>query len=462
MHTPFSRFTRSLCGLLVVASLFLFGGCLEERLVWSPDGQHAAVLAKDGLRLCSPDGALAEPIVPGATLAIWFADSQRLLVAREREATGWPEVAASLPSSRLRQIEAAASTLWSRIQQGTPWAAATKEIDGDRQLVLACLREKYAAELASHLAPDQQAELAQQTISLAEVMLVRLRDGSAELDPPLLTFTTPAETSLTQLRLAPDEKAVAVSVPEDTKNRHFRIVVATLDPGPAPAVVATDAAAYPDWTTDGRALVYLHAATTAQDDLPQFATFQQREVRDSSGALALAESTTDLGGAIFQPFCRVRCLRDGRIVFNAAELSLPVAARDLDTEREYLFAFDPGRQSTLVRLSPRTNSEKFPQLLGFFEPSADGTQLLIGGVEGEVCVFTLATGEVEQVQPAGKGDIWLCQPAWRGPGEFSYVRRTTAVNGQAPERPFEVVLRRGDRETVLSAGWSDEMIKSLE
>ena len=49
--------------ILALSTLVLIGGCdLKRYLIWSPDGQQAAVIAPDGLRLCNADGKLSEVI----------------------------------------------------------------------------------------------------------------------------------------------------------------------------------------------------------------------------------------------------------------------------------------------------------------------------------------------------------------------------------------------------------------
>jgi hypothetical protein len=96
----------------------------------------------------------------------------------------------------------------------------------------------------------------------------------------------------------------------------------------------------------------------------------------------------------------VRCLPDGRMLFNAAEISLPFAAEDNGDPRERLYALDPGRRPTLVRLIPHKAEEELPAQQAFFEVSPDGRQVLFGSTKGEVCLLTLATGQAEKSQAA--------------------------------------------------------------
>ena len=42
----------------IFATALSITGCLKERLAWSPDGRHAAIITADGLYLTDPTGKL--------------------------------------------------------------------------------------------------------------------------------------------------------------------------------------------------------------------------------------------------------------------------------------------------------------------------------------------------------------------------------------------------------------------
>jgi hypothetical protein len=197
----------------------------------------------------------------------------------------------------------------------------------------------------------------------------------------------------------------------------------------------------------------------------RLATLVRREVLDEGGQIKLQEKPDELAGMLFSNLTRVRCLKDGRIVFNAVEFSLPVTNKDVDADRERLFAFDPLRQATLVRIVPRGEEENMPKNLAFFELSPDEKQILVGGFDGEVSVLTLVTGDVGVWQKAGEYNL-MAAPVWRAPGEITYARRNPGENGKPPSRKAEIVLRqlvseKGDQEKVLSQSWSDEMLTDV-
>jgi hypothetical protein len=186
----------------------------------------------------------------------------------------------------------------------------------------------------------------------------------------------------------------------------------------------------------------------------------QREVRDTEGKIRFQAEQKYLAGWIFSEGSRVRCLRDGRILFNAAEISLPISAKDYGEQREQLFAIDPARQATLVRVIPRKAEGKISRWLSFFEVSPDERQVVVGDFHGHVTLLTLATGEAEEIQ-AGDAATISCFPVWRGAGEISYTRRIEANDGKDPVRPVEIVLRKGETQKTLSTSWPDALLNEL-
>src|SRR5215470_5702011 len=99
---------RILCASVLVAA----AGCIpEKRIVWSPDGSRATVIASDGLRMCSPDGTLSNPLLPEARRVAWFPDSKRLLVIHVSKAKNWAEVERIIDAPKREAIATAAKEL---------------------------------------------------------------------------------------------------------------------------------------------------------------------------------------------------------------------------------------------------------------------------------------------------------------------------------------------------------------
>ena len=134
---------------------------------------------------------------------------------------------------------------------------------------------------------------------------------------------------------------------------------------------------------------------------------------------------------------------------------MPVTTNDLP-QRQQLFALDPERQSTLTRLVPRGSEEQLPENLSDFEVSPDGKRVVVGGSKSQVAVLTLASGNVEVVQPGGDTDLKSI-PCWRSATELCYVAVPTGSTNQ----PSEVALWQNGKIRILSGHWPERVRKGL-
>jgi hypothetical protein len=442
--------------------LALLSGCLEEHLVWSPDGKRAAVIEKDGLHLCDPAGKLTPLLVPGANHAAWLSDSQRLAVACTRNVGDWATISQVLGRDRAAAVAAEAKGIWDKLAAGGRWGALTSGFgeNNHQSLVKLLLRERHADALRGKLSAADWEGLKAEHVELANLLIARI-DGDRVIPGPVLHEGL---EKISDIRVSPGDRAIAFTTDLAQDNDdESRLFVARVD-APGVTTVAERTAAYPAWTSDARSLVYVQAAEGGKKDV-RLATLVRREVFDARGMIALQEKPDDMAGMIFSNLIRVRCLKDGRILFNAVEFNLPMSTKDIDAEREKLFVVDSARQSTLVRLIPRGEEENMPKNLTFFEPSPDEQRVLVGGFDGEVSILTIATGEVQKLQKAGEYNL-MAAPAWRNNEEISYARRNPTENGKPPARKAEIILEKpspakGDHEIVLSQEWSVDTLESV-
>jgi hypothetical protein len=221
-------------------------------------------------------------------------------------------------------------------------------------------------------------------------------------------------------------------------------------------VVSEDSCGHPDWTKDGRCLVYINAvgAMTSDDDL-RLGALTRREVINASGAVEVQTNHDDLAGMLFDSNLGARCLSDGRILFVASDLQLPVTAPDMP-QRLQIFSFDPRRPATLTRMIPRGAMEDLPHA-GFFEISPDEKKVLMAADKGAVMVLSLADGNVTSVQGAGKDDP-PSFPSWRGSDEVCYLMASPTNSGG---HPWEVALWKEGTNRVISAAWPADLRKGF-
>lgn len=449
---------RYIIPALAFASLaLLFSGCLEKRISWSPDGTRAAVIGSEGLRLCDAKGTLTGVLAPDVYSASWLGDSRRLVLARHRVLRQWSEIAPLLGTER-EKVEARAGELFREHTSAGNTVRVNLNLKGGDDLPRIALRDLYADPLKARLAPEAWKELVDGFCVASELVLAQLEGDRLVIGPVLHLGLK----DVVDVRPSPDNRAAAVTFEAGGAEQGFLLAVVTLA-GPArTAIVALNTSAYPDWQDDGRTLVYFEsqAGESSKEDLC-FGALTQRTVLDATGRIDISSDKRAMAGVVFSAFARVRCLRDGRILFNAAEFSLPMSIEDFSGEQqEQLFAVDLKRPATLIRLIPRKSEDKLPQTLAYFEVSPDEQQVLFGGTKGEVCLLTLATGDVSVVQGADQ-KVYQGLPVWRKAGEYSYVKRSKANNGAEPARPVEIVLQSGDEESVLSSSWADDVLAGI-
>lgn len=433
--------------------LLLLVGCLQERLFWSPDGSRAAVLTADGLYLTDTAGKLSPLLLPRAYRVAWLGDSQRLVVAHSREVKDFATLARTLGPERTMALTAKAEALWQQLQplKSTKDLPSLKPDDVVVGLLL-YLRERYPERLKEK-AGNEWKDFESLPAELHTLSVARLAGDRLELGATLYEGLV----KVNDIRPAPGGSAVAFVThvelgPESDDS--LQIQLSPID-GSSPAkIVANRTSAQPDWSPDGRSLFYFKSegegrGGTSNDDL-RLGTLSSSQALDANGKITIDQKSVAHAGLIFHDSNRVRSLRDGRVVFNAAEFHLPISAKDRDT-REGFFVVDPA-SNAVSRLCPAERLATLPPSLASFELSPDDKQMLVADGDGKVWLFTLADQKAELINEGASKDDSIA-PAWRVPGEFTYRKKA------GPRA--ELIQRRGSTETVLSRTWPDEVMQRL-
>lgn len=461
--------------LVSVAMAAVLAGCIPKRVVWSPDGKLAAVVGNDGLYLCDEDGNLSQRVAEGVetevTAAAWYPDSRRLLVVRQRPARTWEEVVAALPAGHQKDVKELAGQI----------RAAILDHDGrwDEFSVPGSEKLTYQEQLSAKLyVRDRLSD------GLAEKMGEHWKDFSDveasvndlqvyEITGPMIAaprgIVSQSVNSVGEPHISPDGRYVAY-ISEMAGTDFFRLWVVPADGSEGARPVDDLVAYFPDWSADGRYLVYAKAtfAEAEGSDTVQLGSITRREVCDEQGALLEEFSGgDDLAGLIFSPWIKVCCLRDGRVLFASAEVALPATAKDMP-EYASLFAVHPGRQATVTRVVPRSTSMiEFGAwlALGAFEVSPDEDRVTLLGEGGTVAVFDIATGHLERVQPdqfpSGQyGAKIPTPPVWRSSEQLCFAVPTGSEMG-SPERG-EIVLWSREETRAISKSWPDEVAGFLK
>ena len=372
---------NAFCTTCLLMILF-WVGCVPQHVAWSPDGMHAAILGDDGLHVCDVDGKLTPVLVKDAKYAEWLPDSQRLVVCVQHEWKKWGDASQSLPEdaavaqkniAEVRDELTTAAHDWSGF-----WESTKQKLQlSDKQLALAvmCIRDQSAGVLVLKLDQNGQQSYVAQSI-LEDTLQIYSVNGSGATAGPVLDRRTTTGQGVQSLRVAPTGKAVLVTY--DDMNRgadQQQLLELLLVPtnGSKKAIELGKSSKYPDWSPDGKYVVYvMPTGWNGNNTQVLVGDLRRLQVSDENGNFLDAEHipSEDFAGVLFNELSRVRVAKDGRIFFSASEVSLPVAARDFDG-RQTIFSFEPGKQSTLTRVVPREAMQRVGDAAQYFELSPE-------------------------------------------------------------------------------------------
>ena len=455
------RTANRIAAFLLLAFLLVLTGCFEtQRVFWSPDGKQAVVLGGDDglLYLSDAQGNLSDQLLSNVETVAWFSDSRRLVLAREESYTNWSAISAVLLPEQRDTVRSLAERLLSQLESGKTLDQIGQDAkESDHPYLEACalyVRDEFPERLANAL-KNTTNNLDQVKAGLACLQTVRVDDRTIVPGPVLAREFS----GVWNIRIAPNDQAIAYTTMEDELDVLALSVVPANGDQPA-QLVDVFVSAYPDWTPDSQSLFYIRSASEhdSQKDL-ELASIVRRRVVDTNGAVNISNDTVEPAGLLFNPLAKVRCLRDGRIIFAAAELHLPATTDDMP-QREQFFALDPQRQATLTPLVPRGNIGSLPESLAWFEVSPDEKQIVVGGEKSSVALFTIAGGGVAIVQPGSAKDTKI-MPVWRVPDEFCYGFVFSRTNQTNVEIKTELALWQKGKPVILSTNWPEEVRKGL-
>lgn len=484
---------RWIFGFTSLVCILVLSACEPEktRIRWSPDGSQALVVLPDGLHLCDPEGQLSPLLVAGANSAEWLADSRRLVVLRTEPLTSWAQVSKLIAEPTRRKI----------IDLATQVRTAAMSYQGDWEQFGDTLKDKideqtlgaYFTSIALYLHDQDDAALRaklgaqwEKAIGAARVdsdvlQTYEINQAAAKPGPVLLQWAV--ERSAKLLRVSPTGQYVAVS--------YLATAYAIDHPVPYPAcglgVVALDGSEsfrpvselttmFVDWTPDGRYLVFgrtdysdqeKQAGHDNHEDRARLVAITKHKITDLEGTPPENIQNEDLAGVLYSPALRVRCLKDGRILFSTSEMHLPATPNKMPKEQS-IFALDPAKPETVTNLIPPKALASTGGLADYFELSPDAKSVSLLSPQGHVLILTLATGEVTACQKdtiqvqTDNGDLNpRIVPQWRTSNQLTYVR---LVENPKPGQPVaEVVLRNattGDCKS-LSAKWPAASVRGF-
>jgi len=447
--------------------LVVSAGCLPRQLVvWSPDGSRAVVMDSNSTSLCDSGGKLARLDVGTAQAAAWTADSKRVLLAVQKSATKWADLAAVLDEPTRQAAIAAADDLekallaapaGQELTDKDTQEIAKKVFEGRNSLAPAAtvyLRDNRPDAIRRRLGEKWKDIQEKMSVGYTQLGYHDLDGMSLRPGPVILNLLK----GINELRLAPGGKAVAYVTGSDRTENGFTLWVTPTTANAAPRELADRVAIFPDFSVDGRHVAYLQASGApqgAQTKSMQLCTLARRQVADANGAiLTELPDAEDLAALVFDNLSATRCLADGRIIFSSGDANLPATTDEMRKPKS-LFAFNPGQPAKVTRVVPADSKTPLPVGL-LFDLSPDQKHVSVAGTNGKVCVVTLADGQITWVQQE-EGKLQML-PSWRKAGELCFI--IPAAKDAANARS-EVALWSAGKTTVISKAWPDEVMENL-
>jgi hypothetical protein len=464
---------RLIC-LGAAAALALAVGCVPERVVWSPDGSRALVLGDDGVHFCDMNGKLSAPLTPSASAAAWTPDGKHMVAAIEITLKTWDEVSKAFPkeaADAAKNADAVQEQLLTVSNGWGPFLSDTQDklhlTQQQVELAVMELRDHDTQGMIPKLNDLMRKSVVEQTLIEETVQLFNAGDGAMTPGPVLLRWTRDPNGGAHSIRVSPSGALAAVTIDQNKDNNNDKpdeLLVVPTD-GSGKTCDLGMAAAYPDWSEDGKYVVYIRPANWHQDDkdILSLGVLSQREVLDDKGNLSDTEhlpKAEDLAGMTFDGWARVQVVKDGRIFFSAMELSLPVTPADVPTQGT-IFCYDYGRAATLGHVEPRAALDTLGNAPNYFEVSPDARYISIPYSDGRVSVLDIAIGNAKVVQWVAEGngkDLKLQSvPTWRTATELTFIepsddlKRHEIVRYSVPDAT----------KTVMSGGWPEGTLDVL-
>ncbi|MDZ4832489.1 MAG: hypothetical protein SGJ27_01685 [Candidatus Melainabacteria bacterium] len=446
---------------LAVLSTFLLCACEDPRRVsWSPDGKTVAVIAGDGLRISDSEGSVGEPKT-GVELINWFPDSRHLLTVEYEKLTSWQMIQKHETAEDLKgAIDTAGKML---VQAKTTkgdmdkFGEAIKNLPYTREAVV-YLRERKDKEMVANFG-DKWTSV-KNTVDVGLHNICSYDVSSKTFSDRKQIYSTMRDVK--EVRLSPHGKAFLLVYKQELDDQ-LTLDHVTFNTATSTSVsntISGAAAIYPDWAPDGSAFYYVEEDRTANPETvdsnftPTLGSLHSLNVNPESDDLVTSRDNRILAKMIFRKNCRVRALKDGRVIFSAMPAQLPSSDSQL-LNKQTLFVVRPNENVLVAPMVPMETFDSDTDLVEFFDVNPSGKMVSIPSTKEGVFVYNVLTGDAARV--SGGGFSWTKRlsfiPSWRNEDELCLGMKE-AKPDQTIEKS-DIVLWSPGKETprILSGNW---------
>ena len=452
-------------------------GCFpQEHIVWSPDGGKALVLGEK-VYLSDPAGALTPVSNQPACAAAWFPDGQSFVLVQQAD-VDWTRLSPYLTAAQREEVQSRANRFLEKVAAYTPQSGPITtgdlkdEKDDLHKAITLYLAQSHDAELTAKLG-SQWAEIKKPT-GEGFWGLFRYRVGQSPDEASVAIAY--ALQPVWSMRVSPTGKAVAYSTVRLTKSiDHSGFFTVSAD-GTRWAQLARESSFDFSWSPDGRYLAYVRSMQEQDRGEGQLGIVTRTEVWcGKDGQMEPLPATQPASAPATRqpsPFVSddlavvvlgsagglIVYLDDGRILFSAQEVTLPISPRDAKSG-ETLFLADPSGRQPVCRALMRPVEKEFDRAdFAKCRLSPDGERMLRVDSEYDVKIINLASGKVKETFKTVKTDSEPgTVPVWRNNGEICFIAPPGPhVPGDRNQVVLVTLSKDGGDWKVLSADWPRE------
>jgi len=251
--------------VLSAASLLWMTGCYPKHIVWSPDGQRAAIWNDQGLFFCAAQGQLSPRRVDSVVGAEWSTDGKHLAIVKDIYALHWKEVETNFPRQLREDLVRYARTMFD-VKNAAQWQEKAQvliethrisrnEIQGVKLYIRdnrprgfpVTLIDTWENECDFHCYALQVGQWQAKRFAIKKTLFSsaqRIYEHRFSRNGRVLAFTTAYPKY-------DDDEA------EENANIHS-LRVADIETGQV-VLIDTNVALYPDWDAAGTSLVYVRS-----------------------------------------------------------------------------------------------------------------------------------------------------------------------------------------------------------
>ena len=444
-----------LTGLICV--LFLTGCDQICPIVWSPTGETMVFLSSDGLRFGDANGHLSSACFNNATRAAWLPDSQHLLVADSRTIRTWTEAAEYLSGQQKKE----AIELSQYFKQQLLLHGDDDSFSDDYKLkshsisiveaAILYLKDNENNLLKQKLQSKTWNSFQDTTCSVKTISLIEVANNQITHRKELWRgFST-----IKDMRIAPDGKFALVMLEKEieSKSEPNDIVLISLDFPRASVKVAESLAPHADWSLDSQQIFFF--ASEGKNTESILGSLSSLKVRDDQGyPLANLQAPVRLVYLMIDQSSDLRCLKNGRILFSAADVELPATDKEIPRTKN-VFAWRPG--DLFARRLMSKNDANLMEDITSLQTNPDGTwTALYNSEKGNLGLLNIDTGEVIERRVQSTYD-----PSWRNSNEICFVQ--TIDKKTAKQHDDEVMLfsLSTKKDQIISADWPRNAINGF-